>query len=306
MSEETSNDKRVAGTARGPAPAWTTPSPARCSSGPCAAAGCSASLISFCCLMLLLVSDRLAVHPRRRHLGHQDPGRLGLRHHQLRLVDRDRPRRHLHLRDPAAAPPGLAHLDQPLHRGDDALRRGLRGDVSRSSTSAGRNMPTGCLPIRIRWASGRSGAARWSGMSSRSPPMASSRWSSGTSASCRTSACCATARSSTGKPSARGCSASSRSAGAARAKHWEHYHRVYLILGGLAAPLVISVHSIVGMDFADRHRARLALDDFPAVLRRRRDLLRLRDGAHAADPGARGLPPPAITSPWRISTRRPR
>ncbi len=34
------------------------------------------------------------------------------------------------------------------------------------------------------------------------------------------------------------------------AKHWEHYRRVYLILGGLAAPLVVSVHSIVGMDFA--------------------------------------------------------
>ncbi|RYE51390.1 MAG: hydrogenase [Hyphomicrobiales bacterium] len=34
------------------------------------------------------------------------------------------------------------------------------------------------------------------------------------------------------------------------AKHWEHYHRVYLILAGLAAPLVVSVHSIVGMDFA--------------------------------------------------------
>jgi molybdopterin-containing oxidoreductase family membrane subunit len=34
------------------------------------------------------------------------------------------------------------------------------------------------------------------------------------------------------------------------AKHWEHYHRTYLILGGLAAPLVVSVHSIVGMDFA--------------------------------------------------------
>ena len=34
------------------------------------------------------------------------------------------------------------------------------------------------------------------------------------------------------------------------ARHWEHYHRVYLILAGLAAPLVISVHSIVGMDFA--------------------------------------------------------
>lgn len=34
------------------------------------------------------------------------------------------------------------------------------------------------------------------------------------------------------------------------AKHWEHYHRAYLILAGLAAPLVVSVHSIVGMDFA--------------------------------------------------------
>ena len=38
-----------------------------------------------------------------RHLGHQHPGRLGLRHHQLRLVDRHRPRRHADLRDPAAA-----------------------------------------------------------------------------------------------------------------------------------------------------------------------------------------------------------
>ena len=34
------------------------------------------------------------------------------------------------------------------------------------------------------------------------------------------------------------------------ARHWEHYQRVYIILGGLAAPLVVSVHSIVGMDFA--------------------------------------------------------
>ena len=39
----------------------------------------------------------------RRHLGHQHPGRLGLRHHQLRLVDRHRPRRHADLGDSAAA-----------------------------------------------------------------------------------------------------------------------------------------------------------------------------------------------------------
>ncbi|HWA11050.1 MAG TPA: NrfD/PsrC family molybdoenzyme membrane anchor subunit [Opitutaceae bacterium] len=33
-------------------------------------------------------------------------------------------------------------------------------------------------------------------------------------------------------------------------RHWAHYERVYLTLAGLAAPLVVSVHSIVGLDFA--------------------------------------------------------
>ena len=32
--------------------------------------------------------------------------------------------------------------------------------------------------------------------------------------------------------------------------HWRHYRKLYLVLAGLAAPLVVSVHSIVGMDFA--------------------------------------------------------
>jgi len=33
-------------------------------------------------------------------------------------------------------------------------------------------------------------------------------------------------------------------------RHWHHYEKAYLILAGLAAPLVLSVHSIVSMDFA--------------------------------------------------------
>ncbi|HVU18122.1 MAG TPA: NrfD/PsrC family molybdoenzyme membrane anchor subunit [Candidatus Didemnitutus sp.] len=33
-------------------------------------------------------------------------------------------------------------------------------------------------------------------------------------------------------------------------RHWEDYEKLYLILAGLAAPLVVSVHSIVGLDFA--------------------------------------------------------
>jgi molybdopterin-containing oxidoreductase family membrane subunit len=34
------------------------------------------------------------------------------------------------------------------------------------------------------------------------------------------------------------------------ARHWARYEIAYLLLGGLAAPLVISVHSIVSLDFA--------------------------------------------------------
>jgi molybdopterin-containing oxidoreductase family membrane subunit len=33
-------------------------------------------------------------------------------------------------------------------------------------------------------------------------------------------------------------------------RHWARYHKAYLLLAGLAAPLVVSVHSVVGMDFA--------------------------------------------------------
>ncbi|HEY8748838.1 MAG TPA: NrfD/PsrC family molybdoenzyme membrane anchor subunit [Tepidisphaeraceae bacterium] len=35
------------------------------------------------------------------------------------------------------------------------------------------------------------------------------------------------------------------------ASHWRRYHSAYLLLGGLAAPLVVSVHSVVSMDFAE-------------------------------------------------------
>ena len=71
------------------------------------------------------------------------------------------------------------------------------------------------------------------------------------------------------------------------ARHWQRYETAYLLLAGLATPLVVSVHSVVSFDFAVAHRARLALDDLPALLRRRRDLLRLRDGADAGDPAPR-------------------
>ncbi len=34
------------------------------------------------------------------------------------------------------------------------------------------------------------------------------------------------------------------------ARHWQRYEMAYLLLGGLATPLVVSVHSVVSSDFA--------------------------------------------------------
>src|SRR5207237_2856649 len=34
------------------------------------------------------------------------------------------------------------------------------------------------------------------------------------------------------------------------ARHWQRFESAYLLLGGLATPLVVSVHSVVSSDFA--------------------------------------------------------
>ena len=71
------------------------------------------------------------------------------------------------------------------------------------------------------------------------------------------------------------------------ARHWQRYETAYLLLAGLSTPLVLSVHTVVSFDFAIGDRPGLARDDLPALLRRRRHLRRLRDGADAGDPAAR-------------------
>ena len=80
-----------------------------------------------------VLHDRLPRRERRRHLGHKHPGRVGLRHPELRLVDRHRPRGHADLGDPAAAQAGMADLDQQVRGSDDALRGRLRGVVPAAS-----------------------------------------------------------------------------------------------------------------------------------------------------------------------------
>ena len=68
----------------------------------------------------------VAAAARCRHLGREHSGRVGIRDREFRLVDRHRPRRHVHLRDFAFAVSALAHRHQSFRRSDDALRCRLR------------------------------------------------------------------------------------------------------------------------------------------------------------------------------------
>ena len=68
--------------------------------------------------------------------GIRRPGDVGIRDHQFRLVDRDRPRGHVDLGDPAVAEARLANVDQPVCRGDDAVRGRLRGAFSAAAHGA--------------------------------------------------------------------------------------------------------------------------------------------------------------------------
>ena len=85
-------------------------------------------------------------------------------------------------------------------------------------------------------------------------------------------------------------------------RHWAEYKWAYLLLAGLSTPLVLSVHTIVSFDFAVVGHPRLAHDDLPALLRRGRRVLGLRDGRDLDDPG------PAVPGPQarrdRSSTSR--
>ena len=71
-----------------------------------------------------------AVHPRRRHLGHQHPGQLGLRDPQLCLVARHRPCRHADLGAAAVDAKRVAQLAQSVRRDHDLVRGDLRRHLS--------------------------------------------------------------------------------------------------------------------------------------------------------------------------------
>ena len=75
------------------------------------------------------------------------------------------------------------------------------------------------------------------------------------------------------------------------ASHWGRYQTAYLLLAGLATPLVLSVHSVVSLGLRRGHCSRMAFDDLPALFRCRGHLLRLCHGAHAGHSVAASLSP---------------
>ena len=128
---------------------------------------------------------------RASALGQQHSGRLGLRHHQLRLVDRHRPRWDADQRNPLPLPAALADGDQSLQRGDDHLRGDVRGLVPAAAHRA-TVVRLLLFPYPRPWRCGRSSRARSSGTCSRSRPTSPSRCCSGTWASSPTWPRCAT------------------------------------------------------------------------------------------------------------------
>jgi len=72
-------------------------------------------------------------------------------------------------------------------------------------------------------------------------------------------------------------------------RHWSNYEMAYLILAGIATPLVLSVHHDRVLRLCRLADSRLAHDDLPALFRRRCDLFGLRDGADARAAAAGGV-----------------
>ncbi len=235
--------------------------------------------IAFALLMVLIVTIAKLLLERHRHLGQQRPGRLGLRHHQLRLVDRHRPRRHADLGDSAAVPAAVAHLDQPLRRGDDAVRRRLRGDVP---AAAHRPAVAGVYWLfpypntMDLWPQFRSPLI-WDVFAvSTYATVSVLFWYIGLIPDL------ATLRD---RAQVAGCAASStacsRSAGAARPGTGTATRRPTCCWPASRRRWCCRCTRSSASTSRSRIAARLARDDLPALLRRRRHLLRLRDGADA-------------------------
>ena len=191
---------------------------------------------------------RLPFREGNWHLGLEQHRRLGLRHHQLRFLGRHRPCGHVDLGHPASVPPAMAHVDQPFGRGDDDLRRDVRGHVP--AIHMGRPwdaffifpyFPNQRGPL---WVNFRSPLV-WDVFAiSTYLTISLVFWYLGMIPDLATLRDRAVGgiKKFVFRLLSLGWNGSHRT--------WSRYEMVSLVLAGLATPLVLSVHSIVSMDFA--------------------------------------------------------
>ena len=186
---------------------------------------------------------------RHRDLGSQPHRRLGLRHHELRVLGRHRPRGDADLGDPVPDATEVAHVDEPRGRSDDDLRGDLRRTLSghpHGASLAGAldvfPYPNGRGPL---WVNFRSPCC---GTSSRSGPTSRFRlvfWYVGLLPDL------ATLRDRhQGRIQAEGSTVCFRWAGPVRTAPGGATRPSTCCSPGLATPLVISVHTVVSFDFA--------------------------------------------------------
>ena len=239
-----------------------------------------------------------AVHPRRRHLGHQHPRQLGLCDPQLCLVARHRPCRHADLGAAAADAERVAQLAQPVRRNHDAVRGGLRRHLS---GAASRPALVSLLDVSLSGDHGRVAAIpQPAGMGHLGGPDLSHR----------------IARLLVHRPH-------SRSRRGARPRHQtrladllRHHLARLARLGGALAALVAGLSADRGTCRAARRlraqrslaavrggaNSRLAFDDLPALFRAGRGVLRLCGGLDHRDRAALVVRSRRISSPTIIST----
>ena len=188
----------------------------------------------------------VAAAARRRYLGRQHSGRVGIRDRELRLVDRHRPRRHVHLRNFAFAVPALAHRHQSFRRSDDALRCRVRRIVS---AAASRSALGFLLVAAVSRHDGTVAAV--------SQPARLGCFCGRHLFHCLAFVLVSRAAAGPRHPArSRDESVAEKFYGVLAlgwrnsAAHWQRHQMAYLLLAGLATPLVLSVHSVVSLDFA--------------------------------------------------------
>ena len=143
----------------------------------------------------------------------------------------------------AASAPGLAHVDQPFRRGDDPVRRGLRGAVP---ATAPRTAMAGLLdPALSKYDGHLAAPLLWDVFAiSTYATVSLLFWFIGLIPDL------ATLRDRARSRTAQIIYGILAMGWRGSAIHWHRYETAYLLLAGLATPLVISVHTVVSFDFA--------------------------------------------------------